>query len=54
MKQLRYSAETEAAMQETRDIINGNIPTKSYSTARELFSELDTFRPVREVNQGDT
>ena len=24
-----------------RDIINGNISTKSYSSARELFAELD-------------
>lgn len=41
MKQLRYNAETEAAMQEARAIINGNVSTKSYSSARELFSELD-------------
>lgn len=42
MKQLRYNAETEAAMQEAREIINGNVSTKSYSSARELFAELDT------------
>lgn len=42
MKQLRYNAATEAAMQEAREIINGNVSTKSYSSARELFAELDT------------
>ena len=42
MKQPRYNAETEAAMQEVRDIINGDISTKSYSSARELFEELDS------------
>ena len=41
MKQSRYSAETEAAMQEARDIMNGNIYTKSYSSSRDLFAELD-------------
>ncbi len=41
VKQPRYSAETEAAIQEARDIMNGNICTKSYSSARELFAELD-------------
>ncbi|WP_269477177.1 type II toxin-antitoxin system RelB/DinJ family antitoxin [Hominibacterium faecale] len=42
MKQPRYNAETEAAMQEARDIMNGNVSTKTYSSARELFTELDT------------
>ena len=41
MKQPRYNAETEAAMQEARDIMNGDISTKNYSSARELFAELD-------------
>ena len=41
MKQPRYNAETEAAMKEARDIMNGTISTKSYSSARELFIELD-------------
>lgn len=41
MKQPRYNAETEAAIQEARDIMNGDISTKSYSSARELFAELN-------------
>lgn len=41
MKQPRYNSETEAAMQEARDIMNGYTSTKSYSSARELFAELD-------------
>lgn len=41
MKQPGYNAETEAAMQEARDIASGKIPAKSYASARELFEELD-------------
>ena len=41
MKQPRYNAETEAAIQEARAIMNGDVSTKSYSSARELFAELD-------------
>lgn len=41
MKQPRCNSETEAAMQEARGIMNGDISTKSYSSARELFAELD-------------
>jgi len=41
MKQPRYNADTEAAMQEARDIISGKKKTKSYSSADELFEELD-------------
>ena len=37
----RYNKETEDAMQEARDIINGKKAAKSYSSARELFDELD-------------
>ena len=40
MKQPRYNAETEAAMQETRDIINGKVKAKSYTSAKELAEEL--------------
>lgn len=42
VRQPRYNAETEAAMQEARDITNGKIPAKSYSSARELFEELNS------------
>ena len=41
MKQPRYNAETEAAIQEARAIMNGEKKKKSYSSARELFAELD-------------
>jgi len=41
MKQTRYNAETEAAMQEARDIMSGKKKAKSYSSADELFAELD-------------
>ncbi|MFR8337469.1 MAG: toxin-antitoxin system antitoxin subunit [Eisenbergiella massiliensis] len=37
----RYNVETEAAMQEEGDIINGDISIKSYPPARELFAESD-------------
>ena len=41
MKQTRYNAETEAAMQEARDIMNGKKRAKKYSSVDELFAELD-------------
>lgn len=41
MRQPGYNAETEAALQEARDIAAGKIPTKTYASARELFEELD-------------
>ena len=37
----RFNQETEAAIQETRDIMSGKVEAKSYSSARELFDELD-------------
>lgn len=37
----RYNEETEAAIQEAREIMNGNVSTKMYSSAQELFAELD-------------
>ncbi len=42
MKQPRYNIETETAIQEARDIVSGKIPAKTYHSAKELFSELDT------------
>lgn len=35
------NAETLSAMQETQDIIDGKLQVKSYSSAKELFDELD-------------
>lgn len=41
MKQPSYNAETEAAMQEAWDIISEKKKSKKYSSANELFAELD-------------
>ena len=37
----RFNRETEDAVQEARDIMSGKVEVKSYSSARELFDELD-------------
>ena len=37
----RYNRETEMAIQEARNILSGKVNTKSYSSAKELFDELD-------------
>ena len=37
----RYNKETEEAIQEARDIMSGKVQAKTYSSAEELFSELD-------------
>ncbi|MCL2411133.1 MAG: type II toxin-antitoxin system RelB/DinJ family antitoxin [Treponema sp.] len=41
MKQPCFNNETEAAMKEARDIISGKKKVKGYSSADELFKELD-------------
>lgn len=41
VKNPRYGRETELAMEETRAIMRGEISTKAYSSAKELFEELD-------------
>ena len=41
VKQPRFNAETEAAIEEARGIITGKIPAKRYGSARALFNELD-------------
>ena len=38
----RYNDVTLAAMQEARDIASGKIKTKSYSSVKEMISELDS------------
>jgi DNA-damage-inducible protein J len=40
MKQPRVNGETEAAMQEARDIMSGRVKAKSYKSAKELAVEL--------------
>ena len=37
----KYNKETVAAISEARDIMEGKIEAKSYSSAKELFDELD-------------
>ncbi len=37
----RYNRETEAAMQEAKNILSGKESAKSFSSSRELFDELD-------------
>ncbi len=37
----KYNAETEAAMREAEDIINGKIEAKTYNSAAELFADLE-------------
>lgn len=37
----RYNAETEAAMDEARAIMDGRVQAKRYSSAYALFEELD-------------
>lgn len=41
VKQPRYNMETEAAMKETKAIMDGQIQAKQYSSAHALFEELD-------------
>ena len=54
MKQPRYNAETEAAMQEARDIMSGKKKAKSYFSADELFSELDAeYEEESRFNEAD-
>ena len=36
-----YNHETLAAMQEARDIANGTIQSKSYSSLQEMINEID-------------
>lgn len=37
--QPRYNGETEAAMKETRSIMNGSIPVKKYSSVDDMFDD---------------
>ena len=41
VKQPRFNAETEAAIEEARRIIAREIPAKRYGSVRDLFNELD-------------
>lgn len=41
IQQKRYNAETEAAIQEGKDILAGKIPAKRYNSFDELLNDLD-------------
>lgn len=41
VRQPRYNAETETAMDEARDIMNGKVPAETYDSAAEMFAALD-------------
>ena len=41
LRQPRYNAETEAAIQEARDIMSGKIQAKTYSSFSEFLADLD-------------
>jgi DNA-damage-inducible protein J len=43
LKQPKYNAETEAAIQEARDIMEGKIKTKTYKTVAEMNADLDAM-----------
>ncbi|MDD6241067.1 MAG: type II toxin-antitoxin system RelB/DinJ family antitoxin [Eubacteriales bacterium] len=40
VRQPRYNAETEAAMEEARSISAGKIPAKKYSSAEEMIKDV--------------
>jgi len=42
VRQPRYNMETEAAMQEARDIMAGKIPAKVYQSVAEMNADIDT------------
>ena len=41
VKQPRFNAETEAAIEEAKRIVAGEIPAKRYGSVHELFTQLD-------------
>jgi DNA-damage-inducible protein J len=41
VKRVRYNKETLEAFREARSILNGELETKSYSSAKELFDEIE-------------
>lgn len=42
LRRPRYNAETEAAVQEAKDIMAGKIKVKSYSTLAEFYEDLES------------
>ena len=43
LKQPRYNAKTEAAMQEARDIISGKVIAKPYKSVAEMNADIDAM-----------
>ena len=41
LRQPRYNVETESAIQEARDIMNGKVKAKVYHSAAEMNAEID-------------
>ena len=41
VKQPSFNSETSTAIKEAKMIMSGKIPAKRYSSAKELFDELD-------------
>lgn len=41
VRQPRYNRETEAALEEAREILGGKLSAKRYGTVDELFDDLD-------------
>ena len=52
VKQPRYNIETEAAMQEARNIMSGKKKAKKYSNTDELFMELDADKKRQQKKSG--
>jgi DNA-damage-inducible protein J len=44
LKQPRYNAETEAAMQEAREMIAGRVKTKTYNSVAEMNADIDAMQ----------
>ena len=42
LRQPRYNAETETAIREARDIMNGKIQTKIYTSVAEMNADIDS------------
>ena len=43
LRQPRYNAETEAAIQEARDIMAGRIKVKTYNSIAEMNADIDAM-----------
>ena len=46
LRQPRYNAETEAAIQEARDIMAGNVQAKTYASVAEMNADIDAEEDI--------